>query len=242
MVKILVIGESCRDVFVYCDANRLAPDVPVPVLNIVDRKENDGMAKNVQRNILNYIDDCDIITNDNWLSISKTRYVHNATNHMFFRVDNEPGIELLSKQIDYDKYDIIVISDYNKGFLSESKIEEICQSHPRVFLDTKKPLGTWADSAFIIKINDYEYTHSDPEYTRNNSHRIIHTMGGEGCEFNGNRYPVVPVEVKDSSGAGDAFLAALIVDYAGTQNIDESIEFANYHASRVVRERGVTTI
>ena len=29
---ILVIGESCRDVFIYCDANRLCPDVPVPVL------------------------------------------------------------------------------------------------------------------------------------------------------------------------------------------------------------------
>ena len=31
MKSILVIGESSRDVFVYCDALRLCPDVPVPV-------------------------------------------------------------------------------------------------------------------------------------------------------------------------------------------------------------------
>ena len=37
MKKILVIGDSSRDVFVYCDALRLCPDVPVPVLNVKDQ-------------------------------------------------------------------------------------------------------------------------------------------------------------------------------------------------------------
>ena len=48
---ILVIGDSCRDVYVYCDTNRLAPDVPVPVLNVLYQNENGGMASNVFRNI-----------------------------------------------------------------------------------------------------------------------------------------------------------------------------------------------
>ena len=30
MSGILVIGETCRDVFVYCDSNRLCPEAPVP--------------------------------------------------------------------------------------------------------------------------------------------------------------------------------------------------------------------
>ena len=34
MSRVLVVGESCKDVFVYCDAMRLAPDVPVPVLRL----------------------------------------------------------------------------------------------------------------------------------------------------------------------------------------------------------------
>ena len=51
MKKVLVIGESCRDVFIYCDALRLCPDVPVPVLNIKNEVDNPGMAKNVHLNI-----------------------------------------------------------------------------------------------------------------------------------------------------------------------------------------------
>ena len=51
MKDFLVIGESCRDVFIYCDAVRLCPDIPVPVLNISHTHENTGMAKNVQDNI-----------------------------------------------------------------------------------------------------------------------------------------------------------------------------------------------
>ena len=118
MKDILVIGESCRDIFTYCDTTRLAPDIPVPILNIVNQTENGGMAKNVQRNILNKIDDCDIVTNDNWINITKTRYVHEKTNHTFFRVDSPHDIKRINlNEIDYN-YKIIVISDYNKGFLS----------------------------------------------------------------------------------------------------------------------------
>ena len=54
MKDILIIGESCQDFFVYCDALRIAPDVPVPILNIVSTSENPGMAANVFRNIVKY--------------------------------------------------------------------------------------------------------------------------------------------------------------------------------------------
>ena len=39
MKRILVIGDSSRDIFVYCDAQRLCRDVPVPVLNVKDQDE-----------------------------------------------------------------------------------------------------------------------------------------------------------------------------------------------------------
>ena len=67
-------------------------------------------------------------------------------------------------------------------------------------------------------------------------------MGGLGCEFQGKRYSVDKVEVKDTSGAGDSFMAALCVNFLETQNIHESIKFANLCASEVVKHRGVTTI
>lgn len=241
MKDLLIVGDSCRDIFVYCDALRLAPDYPVPILNIIDQSENAGMAKNVQRNIQKYVD-CDILTNSNWHDITKIRYVHEKTNHMFFRVDKTcaiPRIDL--NKLDFD-YKVIVVSDYNKGFLSQTDIKYICGKHPNVFLDTKKVLGDWACDAKYIKINDYEYNNSRPYLTPLLDNKIIHTMGGLGCEFRGERYPVDKVEVKDTSGAGDSFMAALCVKFLDTQDIYESIRFANVCASQVVKHRGVTTI
>jgi len=239
--KILIIGDSCRDIFVYCDASRLCPDVPVPVLNILNETENSGMAKNVQRNIKSFID-CDIITNDNWHQITKTRYIHNDTNHMFIRVDTQHNINRINiSEIDYD-YDIIVISDYNKGFLYEEDIKKICENHPCVFLDTKKILGDWAKKAKFIKINNYEFENSKDFIDDELFNIIIRTKGSDGCFYKGKNYPVKKVQIKDTSGAGDSFMAALVVNYFKTNDINKAINFANECASKVVKEKGVTII
>jgi bifunctional ADP-heptose synthase (sugar kinase/adenylyltransferase) len=83
MKKILVLGESCKDIFVYCKAERLAPDLPVPVLSFIEKTENPGMAANVERNIKSIFPDVDLYTNDTWETVTKTRYMHRDTNHMF---------------------------------------------------------------------------------------------------------------------------------------------------------------
>jgi bifunctional ADP-heptose synthase (sugar kinase/adenylyltransferase) len=242
MKKILVIGESCRDVFVYCNSNRLCPEAPVPVLNIVDQRENPGMAGNVRRNIESIYGKVDIHTNNDWYEITKTRYVHQETNHMFFRVDSTQEIKRTNvKKIDLDS-EVIVISDYNKGFLSEEDIEYICSNHNNVFIDTKKILGDWVSKARFIKINDYEYNNSESFITEELSSKIIHTMGGLGCEYQGKRYPTKKVEVKDLSGAGDTFLSALVVKFIETDDIIQSIKYANDCASKVVTQKGVTII
>ena len=242
MKKILVIGDSSRDVFVYCDALRLCPDVPVPVLNIKNQTENSGMAMNVHRNIKNLWEQCDIVTNDNWFDITKTRYVHSVSNHTFFRVDTTQSISRIDmSSIDYE-YDIIVISDYDKGFLHTDDIMEICRNHPNVFVDTKKILGSWVRDAAYIKINDYEYQNSKPTLESEWENKIIHTMGADGCEYMGAQYIVNRVDVKDVSGAGDSFMSGLVAKYCMTNDIEESIKFANQCASEVVKHRGVTVI
>lgn len=242
MKSILVIGESCKDIFVYCDAIRLAPDVPVPVLEIKKTHENPGMAMNVFRNIAAKTTNCEILTNDNWEQITKTRYVHETSNHNFLRLDSIADIS----ELDFNKvnfnHDIIVISDYNKGFLSRQTISNICQNHHSVFIDTKKILGSWATGAKYIKINNYEYLNSLSEITQDMESKLIHTNGSKGCEFQGKNYPVNPVEVKDTSGAGDSFMAALVVKYAETEDIEKSIIYANECASKVVQQIGVTVI
>lgn len=243
--KILVIGESCRDVFVYCDVNRIAPAIPVPVLNIKFQTENGGMAQNVFRNISSIHSLCDIETNERWTEVTKTRYMHDETNHAFFRVDSSTKINRINLDLNkINKYAMIVIADYDKGFLSEEDIQLICENHDLVLLDTKKPLGSWCKQAKFIKINDYEHRRSI-EFIKNNedvASKIIHTKGGDGCFYKGKRFPVNKIEVKDSSGAGDSFMSAFAVKYLTDANVEESIKYANECASRVVTKRGVSII
>jgi D-beta-D-heptose 7-phosphate kinase/D-beta-D-heptose 1-phosphate adenosyltransferase len=96
--------------------------------------------------------------------------------------------------------------------------------------------------AKFIKINDYEYKRSENFIDKNITSKIIHTMGSNGCQYNGINYSVDKVEVKDVSGAGDTFLAGLVVKYYETKDINQSINFANKCASKVVRQKGDTVL
>ena len=242
MSQVTIIGESCLDVFVYCEAIRLAPDLPVTVLQEIHVETNPGMAANVDRNIKSRNVATTLVTNKNWQEVTKRRYMHDGSNHMFFRVDTPHNIERVSIQEFEFNSDVIVISDYNKGYLSESDIEYICNSHPLVFLDTKKVLGTWAEKASFIKINHFEYMNSEDRLTETLRTKIIHTRGPEGCDFQGRNYPVEKCEIRDTSGAGDSFMAALVTEYLVTGEIEKSIIAANLAASKVVRTRGVGVI
>lgn len=240
--RILVIGESCRDVFVYCDTNRLAPDIPVPVLHVVRTVKNGGMAKNVELNIKALYPHCDLVTNANWRTITKTRYVYDKTIQAFFRVDTPHNIARVNvRRIPLRRYDIVAISDYHKGFLTEDDVRYICERHPLVFVDTKKPVGSFLQKAAFIKINRFEYERSGDIPARV-ERKIICTKGGGGVTYRGATYPVDSVEVKDPSGAGDSFFAALLVHYATTGSIEDAIRFANVCATHVVQHRGVTLI
>ena len=244
--KILVIGDSCIDSYAYCRSTRLAPDKPVPVLEVLDTVNTPGMAYNVFRNVVSltkFPKGIDLLTNERYEDVVKTRYVDAFSNHMFMRVDSVVNIDRIKDNNIRDGYDTVIISDYDKGFLTIEDIEYICTNHPQVFLDTKKILGNWANAARFIKINNYEYERSKDYFQNTNvQDRVIQTMGSEGCYFNGKQYPVEQAEVMDLSGAGDTFMAALAVKYTETEDIDSSITYANSCASKVVKKRGTTVV
>lgn len=247
-MSILVIGDTCKDIFVYCHCERLCPEAPVPVLDIIEKVESWGMAGNVDRNIKSLNTHCKLVTNYNHSLVTKTRYVEKKTNHMFIRIDSTDKIERISQKelarlLPLSNYDAVVISDYNKGFLKEEDIEFITRNHPLTFLDTKKILGKWASSAAFIKINRKEYSDSKEQIEKFGlQDKVIQTLGSGGCEYQGQIYPVKGVEVKDLSGAGDSFLAALVVEYLKTEDISKSLVAANEAASIVVQKMGVSVI
>jgi len=245
--KILVIGESCKDVFYYGKVNRLCPEAPVPVFKVVGNTENGGMAKNVESNLVSLGNNVDLLTNENWQDITKTRYVHADSNHMFMRVDqNDADYGTLSEErfneIDLTKYDAIIVSDYNKGFLTEDMLTIISVMHNLVFLDTKKTLGPWCEHFNYIKINSKEYDLTKHTINDTISNKLIVTRGPLGCTYGNKTYAVPNVEIKDTSGAGDTFVSGLCSEFCRTGDIDASINFANDCATKVVQKKGVSIV
>ena len=58
----------------------------------------------------------------------------------------------------------------------------------------------------------------------------------------GETFPVDEVSVKDVSGAGDTFMAGLVVKYTETLDIKKSIHFAQECTTKVVQKPGVVTV
>ena len=129
-------------------------------------------------------------------------------------------------------YDALVISDYDKGFLTTEKIFELTSRFTGpVFIDSKK---TNLPADAYIKVNELEYE----RMSYCNYENLIITRGGEGAEYKGDLYPAEKVNVFDVVGAGDTFLAALTYGYLKYGRIDKAIPLANKAAAVAVSHRG----
>jgi bifunctional ADP-heptose synthase (sugar kinase/adenylyltransferase) len=244
-MKVLVIGDNCTDIFRYGKVDRLAPEAPVPVI-IPEREEsNPGMAGNVVRNLEALKLKVDFITNKT--EIKKIRYICSKYNYILLRIDENDKCENIGpllNNINWEEYHAVVVSDYNKGFLTELDISYIVSKHPFVFLDTKKILGSWAYAVKLIKINYQEYLNNKLIFDNDPilKEKTIITKGKFGCDYQGKNYPTKEVPVKDLSGAGDTFLAGLVTEYLASGDVDKAINFAQECTTIVVQKSGVSTI
>jgi len=243
--RVLVIGDSCEDIYVYGNSTRLCPDAPVPVLKVKDIIVTGGMAGNVVSNLRELGCRVKFITNPT--NIQKIRYVDQRTNHMFVRADigddsTRPISSTLLKEIDWDKFDVVVVSDYDKGFLTYNDLEYISKQHPSTFIDTKKIIDGRIGEYSFIKVNINEYLNSLVILPPKIKEKLIVTSGKDGASFRGKEYPVPQVNIKDTSGAGDTFLAGLVYAWFTTSNIDEAIKYANKCATYVVQLKGTAKL
>lgn len=245
-MKILVIGDGCQDRFQYGKCERLSPEAPVPVFTPTQLKINGGMALNVVENIRALGVECDVVFNAGETP-TKTRLVDEVSNQVLIRIDNDDKVSEISDEIinnvDWWGYDAIIISDYDKGFLSEERIKDISMLNTLIFMDTKKKIDWWASEVEFIKINEKEFNNNwsnDFDYDGD----LIITKGKGGALLNFDKnFPIEKEHpVRDLSGAGDTFLAALVVNYVKNNNIEEAIRFANKCASWVVTQKGVVVV
>jgi D-beta-D-heptose 7-phosphate kinase/D-beta-D-heptose 1-phosphate adenosyltransferase len=246
MSKVLVIGESCMDIFIYGDTPRLSPEGPAPVFISTRETYNGGMGMNVCTNLEALKVNSDFHHQKNY--ITKLRYVHESSNTLLLRVDEEDSVDRITNEaltnIDYWEYPMVVIADYNKGFLTEEDIAYIAYKHPNVICDTKKKLGDWCKDLRFIKLNRSEYENNN-EFIKQNDwilEKLIITLDKDGCMYKGTMYPTEQVEIMDISGAGDTFVAGFVKEFLDSEDIPKSIQFGNRCSAQVVQKRGVTTI
>ena len=243
-MKVLVIGDSCTDVFVYGYCKRLCPEGPVPIFEPSRTITNMGMSGNVVANLKSLgAEKVELVTNKE--QITKTRYVEEKANHMIIRIDSNDKVSnsFDVKRVPFNDYDAVIVSDYDKGFLSLEDLKLISDSHPLTFIDTKKPLSVEMSNYTFIKINEVEWENCKGQEYENWRDRLIITMSERGAMYDGITYPVNnDIEVRDLSGAGDTFMASLVISYLKTNSIEVSIEYANDCATKVVQKRGVVTL
>jgi D-beta-D-heptose 7-phosphate kinase/D-beta-D-heptose 1-phosphate adenosyltransferase len=255
--RVLIIGEECVDIFNYCKVARLSPEAPVPVLVVTALTQNEGMAANVYANFIKLANPKELTINRLYQNCTipiKTRYVDEKTNHHFFRVDlNDRALKITwtKERLKWaSSNDYVIISDYNKGFLSYDDISKIRELNPtaKIFMDTKKSIThRMLDSVDYIKINHSEFVSNfgeDLHLSGDAAKKVIVTLGKDGAFFRGQHYHQhTKVETADVCGAGDTFLAALVAYYIKSDDGDiyEAIDFANSAAASVVKLRGVNT-
>ena len=224
-MRILVIGDVCIDEYRYGEIRRVNPEATAPLLNFEKSEEKMGMAFNVAQNLKAFGAEVTLSVSE---EISrKIRYIDRRTGEHLLRVDHDVQAKPYKTGSKYF-FDAIVISDYDKGFITDEVIWKFRQKfRGPIYMDTKKK--NLADFPGIyIKINQRELYEStsipDPEH-------LIVTYGSNGCGYKDSLYPAKVIEVVDVCGAGDVFLAAMVYKHIQTGDMGEALPFANEKAA-----------
>jgi len=213
-----------------------------------------------------------VIKDPNRVTTIKTRIL--AVNHQLLRVDREvtePVTEIIADQlIDFLKqnvsqYDLVLISDYNKGLLSKYLLEQIfviCKEAGKTtILDPKGLDFTKYQGIDIIKPNKKEASIATgiliTDLTtlkaaclkikqQTGCKDVIVTMSEEGIAcYTNETLSIIPTKalgVIDVTGAGDTVLAALALMIAAGEDIYAACDFANHAAAVVVSKSGTATV
>jgi len=232
-MKILLVGDNGIDQYQFGTVTRISPEAPVPVLNYTHTVTKPGMAANVQDNLEKLGVDVEFIHGVK--TCIKTRVIDSKTGQHLVRIDQD--IPSKPVKIDYtniDKYNAIIVSDYNKGSVEYETIENLRKNFSGpIFVDTKKSDLARFEGCFV-KINQIEHAAAKTVPTE-----LIVTLGRDGVQYKEHKFSTPQVEAFDVCGAGDTFLSALAYNFVLSGDILAAIRFATRAASVTIQHIGV---
>jgi D-beta-D-heptose 7-phosphate kinase/D-beta-D-heptose 1-phosphate adenosyltransferase len=281
--NILIIGDIILDEYIQVKINKIANEAPIPVFSYSDKKYILGGCGNVYQNmklfnnklyiisvvgndnngmiIKNMINNNDIIIDDCRKSTVKTRIV--SDNKILLRYDNEDTFlinssieEMIINKFDmiFDKIDIVVFSDYNKGVLTQSICQYIinkCNQYNKITIGDLKHNFNYFTNITLTKPNLLEAMN----YTKKKKLIEIHkhiietikckysivTMGKEGISFYENnklyKTAYLSEEIIDVTGAGD-IVTSVIGSLYNKTDIKTILTIATYLGTLSVKKSG----
>jgi D-beta-D-heptose 7-phosphate kinase/D-beta-D-heptose 1-phosphate adenosyltransferase len=296
--RVLVLGDAILDEYLFGDCGRISPEAPVPVLKVSAFKRALGGAANTAANIVSLGGQASLIAlvgNDDagrvlrrcasdagidllaidhgQRTLQKVRVV--ARQQQIVRLDYEdvrstPNESEILRLFDerIGESDIVIISDYAKGFLSESLgcaiIERAHQAGRQVIVDPRPQnrdfyngcdylTPNWRESRALLGLPDADATEDNVNVVARAlasslATNVVLTLGPQGilfCSRNGTEQfalPTLAKEVFDVSGAGDTVVAAFALARASGADHPKAVALANKAASIVVGKFGTATV
>ena len=284
--NILVIGDIILDEYVHGKVDRISPEAPVPVFDYSGTTEKKlGGAANVAANIrsLDPESKVDIIGYCNhessmllnkkiipltdrcydYPAIKKSRYV--ASGHQLLRFDypKKYQTDLKVDELtidDFKKYDLIVVSDYEKGTIGSSILLKLKEASKKtmILVEAKNARKYFGFQNVIFKCNEKEFESQGDVIWRSSFLRTVVTKSEKGYEIHprtsGNIVyrpsSISQEDILDVVGAGDVFLAGMAVSLSETLKsntdlqfcIEKACEFANLAAGESVKHFGTVEV
>ena len=281
-MAILVYGDVMLDEWRIGSVDRISPEAPVPVLVETGYKRNVGGAGNLAVNLASINGEVDLygpLGNDkqgfafldlikdtkvnSYLSscmeatTSKVRIV-STQGQQICRFDTDAICDCTQAEERFinsiQHNDLVVISDYNKGAITEQTVKKAKAKGAKVLVDPKQS-PSYYRGAFLVKPNMKEYTEWFGEFSYVAAQDFLKEYAWEWLVVTdgANGIHIVNAtehwhckedvqEVADVSGAGDTVMAIITNGLHKGKSVPESCEVACYGASRVVEKRGVTIV
>ena len=289
-IKVLVVGDFMIDHYIIGESNRMSPEAPVPVVVPKEEYSIPGGAGNVAMNIStmgsqvtclgaigndifgeklikifneNNVSSKHIEIIDNYSTTLKQRIYCNGI--QVARVDKEELLNWNPNQsessLDYSDYDVIILSDYDKGalirpwFFKPKRTNVILdpknESHEHLFMHSNIITPNLNElkklSGMNINNNNSIINACNKLIEENNFEYIIAKKGDKGMTIVGEQNFIKHIEPHrvdnpDVTGAGDTVIAALSIAYAKTNDIEYSAKFANAAAAIAVSKAGTASV
>ena len=291
-VTVACVGDVMLDRYVYGEVSRVSPEAPVPVLRATSETCMPGAVGNVARNlaalgatatVIAAVGDddageqladllqtepgvrCALDVVEGGCTIRKTRFI--AAGQQLLRLDDEADTPLASDGVGCfataaKDAQVILISDYGKGYVTEQVLIAARASGKPVIVDPKgrdfarygavdllKPNAGELAAATGLPVNDDAQVEAALAKALDlwPAKAVLVTRGGQGASLARRGEPVLHVRameraVFDVSGAGDTSLAAIGLALAAGETLGAAVAFATLASGVAVSKSGTAVV